>query len=180
MVKLKIIMVGPAEAGKSTIANFLSEAIDFTNYEYRPTPGVRILEFEPSQKNIEIELWDCSGEDRYESLWPVFLWNAHGVIIVYNPETSGHAQELDRLCDNFIVKSLVPHSNALLVANTKDPSHAAAAPEFSGTLASITHVNVNVVENGDAVKTAFEKFVSSLSEGKTYVNDEIGFLALPL
>lgn len=52
------------QTGKSTIANFLSEAIDYTNTEYRPTLGVRILEFEFNSKGArtEIELWDCSGD----------------------------------------------------------------------------------------------------------------------
>uniref|UniRef100_A0A0A9YMF9 Rab-like protein 5 n=1 Tax=Lygus hesperus TaxID=30085 RepID=A0A0A9YMF9_LYGHE len=169
-----------SHAGKSTIANFLSEAIDYSNYEYRPTPGVRILEFDVNHRNVEVELWDCSGEDKYESLWPVFLWNANGVIIVYNPENSGHIMELDRLSDHFIVKSMVPHTNALLVANCKDPTHKPPSPDFHGTLASITHVHANVVENGEVLKSAFEKFVMSISDGKSIINDDLGFLSLPI
>ena len=57
------------QSGKTTIANFLSDSTDNNGDEYRPTQGVRIVEFEANNLNIsnrnikaEIELWDCSGD----------------------------------------------------------------------------------------------------------------------
>ena len=46
MYKVKIVLAGPCQAGKTMIANFLSDATESVGGEYRPTIGVRILEFE--------------------------------------------------------------------------------------------------------------------------------------
>jgi hypothetical protein len=60
------------QSGKTTIANFLSDSTENSSGENRPTQGVRILEFEIQNLNVnneklkaEIELWDCSGDHKY-------------------------------------------------------------------------------------------------------------------
>eukprot|EP00427_Karlodinium_veneficum_P011854 CAMPEP_0169095320 /NCGR_PEP_ID=MMETSP1015-20121227/18415_1 /TAXON_ID=342587 /ORGANISM="Karlodinium micrum, Strain CCMP2283" /LENGTH=194 /DNA_ID=CAMNT_0009156035 /DNA_START=63 /DNA_END=648 /DNA_ORIENTATION=+ len=62
----KVILIGPSEGGKSTIANVLAENAETASETYRPTVGVRILEFEGEVRNVSqrvtIELWDVSGE----------------------------------------------------------------------------------------------------------------------
>ncbi|OWY97464.1 Catalase [Phytophthora megakarya] len=65
MAPLKILIVGPKEAGKSTIANFLAEHSDRLGGQerYQPTIGVRILEIEKGKANVE--LWDVSGDQKY-------------------------------------------------------------------------------------------------------------------
>lgn len=59
------------QCGKTQIANFISESIEESGTP-RPTQGVRIVEFELSSLNIngkntnvDIELWDCSGDHKY-------------------------------------------------------------------------------------------------------------------
>ncbi|OAD58543.1 Rab-like protein 5 [Eufriesea mexicana] len=68
MQPLKIIVTGPSKSGKTTISNFLADATEIP-YDYHPTKGVRILEFEVQNINVnnkhvtkDIELWDCSGD----------------------------------------------------------------------------------------------------------------------
>ncbi|XP_014245644.1 intraflagellar transport protein 22 homolog [Cimex lectularius] len=181
MVKLKIVVIGPKMSGKSTVSNFLSDAIDYNIEDYRPTQGVRILEFEIPQRKIEIELWDCSGDDKYENVWPVFLWEVNGVVLVFNPEEASQLPELDRFYENFVKKTILPHNNALVIANCKDTTMKPQTPELSGSLANITYVNVNVLENGEAMRTAFEQFASSIViDTKEFGNEDISLLALPI
>ena len=52
MYKVKILMVGPCQSGKTMIANFLADATETVGGEYRPTAGVRILEFELGSVNV--------------------------------------------------------------------------------------------------------------------------------
>ena len=52
MYKVKIVMVGPCQSGKTMIANFLADATETVGGEYRPTAGVRILEFELGSVNV--------------------------------------------------------------------------------------------------------------------------------
>lgn len=56
------------------IANFLADATEIP-YDYYPTQGVRILEFEVNDINVDnkyitkdIELWDCSGDSKYNQM----------------------------------------------------------------------------------------------------------------
>lgn len=62
-----------AQSGKTTLANFLSEAGEVGNSAYRPTKGCRIVEFEVPNLEVggtshvataEVELWDISGDKR--------------------------------------------------------------------------------------------------------------------
>ncbi|PSN45041.1 Intraflagellar transport protein 22 [Blattella germanica] len=126
MYKLKILIVGPCaynirhqdvkssepkpktkncqnttrefgDCGKTTISNFLSDATEISSGDYRPTQGVRILEFEAQNLNVnnrhlkaEVELWDCSGDHKFESCWPAIQKDTQGIIFVYNPSTPDH------------------------------------------------------------------------------------------
>ncbi|GLE10842.1 hypothetical protein PINS_up023099 [Pythium insidiosum] len=94
---LKLLIVGPKEAGKTTIANFLCEQTDRLGgpEKYQPTIGVRILELEKNKTNVE--LWDVSGDQVYEACWPAVTKDAHGVILVYNPESHVHESGGDAL-----------------------------------------------------------------------------------
>lgn len=61
------------QSGKTFLANFISEAVNIDEVSVtRPTQGVRIVEFELSdlnvngkRYNVDIELWDCSGDHRF-------------------------------------------------------------------------------------------------------------------
>jgi Rab-like protein 5 len=67
MERVKILLVGPCQAGKSTVANFLGEVAEGLGVAgaYAPTAGVRILEFEREISGlgrVPVELWDVSGD----------------------------------------------------------------------------------------------------------------------
>ncbi|KHJ97423.1 hypothetical protein OESDEN_02594 [Oesophagostomum dentatum] len=54
---------------------------------------VRIVEFESHELEIhehrvevDVELWDCSGDLKYRDCWPAFLDRIEGVILVANPD----------------------------------------------------------------------------------------------
>ena len=64
---IKILVIGPVQSGKSTIANFIAERTQSSGMGYRPTSGVRILQFEreaptnpkrPGVGKVLVELWD--------------------------------------------------------------------------------------------------------------------------
>ena len=53
MLKAKILVVGPPKCGKTVLSNFLSDATENIGTEYRPTKGVRIVEFERRNLNVK-------------------------------------------------------------------------------------------------------------------------------
>ena len=89
-IPLKIAIVGPANSGKTVVANLIADFSDVPPQTYKSTVGVRyegkkgwivnsllycrILEFERTvtrfssksrtnqQVKVAVELWDCSGD----------------------------------------------------------------------------------------------------------------------
>ena len=114
---LKIAIVGPSRVGKSTITNFLSEFSHIVTPDYHPTVATRILEMEKTYtddqaKNIpilknnkltkaKIELWDISGDRRYESSWPACQYGLHGAIIVVDATDSKYDNVIDDWMNGF-------------------------------------------------------------------------------
>lgn len=93
--KVKILVLGPSGVGKTVLSNLIADHSDTPPSVYHPTVGVRILEMrkEPpranrraGETNVEIELWDCSGDPRYESSWNCFRKDVNGIIFVFDGE----------------------------------------------------------------------------------------------
>lgn len=89
--ELKILVVGPPRSGKTELADIISAASKgFQGKPYQPTIGTRILEFETQvevtglQTNISVQLWDTSGDEKWQMTWPAVAKGADGVMIVYN------------------------------------------------------------------------------------------------
>jgi Rab-like protein 5 len=68
----------------------------------------------------DVELWDCSGNPRYQASWPALYWETNGVIFVFNPEDESHGNELDNLYENFAKKSRLTDTQFVVFAHVKD------------------------------------------------------------
>ncbi|XP_032803235.1 intraflagellar transport protein 22 homolog isoform X2 [Petromyzon marinus] len=149
MFKAKILVVGPVKSGKTTMANFLGDATEAVGGEYSPTQGVRILEFESGTVDVsgravtcEVELWDCSGDMKFEACWPALQRDVSGVMLVFDAEQASHARELEAWHTAFVLQPRLQESQCLLVAHHKPGSDAsrplpglgerAAPPGFYG------------------------------------------------
>jgi hypothetical protein len=70
----------------------------------------RILEFDASTHSAQswkngresIELWDCSGDKKYEKCFPAIMKGAVGAILVYNPDDAEHINQLQYWHDKLI------------------------------------------------------------------------------
>jgi len=76
MSRIKLLVVGPLKSGKSTVANIIGDLSEGLPDHYRPTVGCRIVELErdpppaiASFGKINLELWDVSGDFKYEKCW---------------------------------------------------------------------------------------------------------------
>ena len=108
MSRIKLLVVGPQKSGKSTIANLLGELAETPSETYRPTVGCRIIEHErdpppavASFGKITLELWDVSGDFKYEKCWEPIQQDTHGLIFVYNPAAPGTEDILNQLVQLF-------------------------------------------------------------------------------
>ena len=108
MSKIKILVLGPCKAGKTTITNTLGDLQDGPSTIYRPTIGCRIVDFErdppPSVSQfgkIHIELWDVSGDFKYEKCWAPMQQDVQGIIFVYDPQNPESEDDLKRWVEMF-------------------------------------------------------------------------------
>jgi len=168
MSKTKVLLLGPCESGKSFLANFLSEAFETTSGNYRPTHGVRILEFETHgvvvngrNTKTDIELWDVSGDRRYEACWPAISKDASAIIFVFNPEVKTHERELDSWHTHFAQD--LRDSQCIVFAHQK-PSSPSGKPDIylSGAFSKTATVVTNLEEDPDAVRMEFTNFLGRL------------------
>ncbi|TET56393.1 MAG: GTP-binding protein [Promethearchaeota archaeon] len=81
----KIIIIGPAAVGKSSLIRRFVEN-KFT-LQYKFTIGVdfmtKIIEYEPN-KSARLTLWDIGGQDRFKILRRNFYDGANGALVVFD------------------------------------------------------------------------------------------------
>lgn len=87
MLNFKVILVGDADTGKTKYVDKLV-ACD-TNKDYIPTEGCQIktLRYRSSdEKTIQIHIWDCAGDEKYEGLGDGYYINANAAIVMFDHE----------------------------------------------------------------------------------------------
>lgn len=188
MHTLKLVMMGPTGSGKTTIANFLADATEIP-YDHHPTQGVRILEFEVNDVEInnkhiskDIELWDCSGDRKFENCWPAMRKDVHGVILVYNAKVQDSLKELREFYDYFINGAKLEPNNCVIFHFDANSAPSNASKVISSSFPNISHVKCNVEDGGDKLKADFRLFLSALmsklredKEEKLILSDNILF-----
>ena len=111
MTKIKLLIAGPTQSGKSTLTTVLtSDAVPDSSF-YLPTVGTRIVEVVRNTKLVEI--WEIPGDLRYQHLWPVLAEGAVATILVF---ATDQRNELEAF-----TKSL-PMKNALVIQTGKKTS----------------------------------------------------------
>nr|CDJ87135.1 Rab-like protein 5 [Haemonchus contortus] len=94
-----------------------------TSISSRCETRVRIVEFESHELDIrrqrievDVELWDCSGDLKYRDCWPAIRDGIEGVILVANPDENT-GEDLKIWYDEFIASSNLDPENVLIVLN---------------------------------------------------------------
>ncbi|XP_061461405.1 intraflagellar transport protein 22 homolog isoform X1 [Rhineura floridana] len=170
MLKVKILFVGPIEAGKSVLANFLSESTEGIG-SYLPTHGVRILEYEKPHiggngKGVgcRFELWDCGGDQKFETCWPALMKDSHGVVIIFNPDLPSHVKEIEMWYSCFVQQQQLLESQCLLIAHQKpgcttDPENFTLPPPLN----RLQLVHSSLEEDPEDVRMEFVKYLKGVT-----------------
>ncbi|GBG24997.1 Intraflagellar transport protein 22-like [Hondaea fermentalgiana] len=185
----KVLIVGPEQSGKSTIANMLAgvvsaaphdrdepEDISLRDQPYRATAAVRVVEFEAQltssqarnwggDRSVEVEIWDTSGATKYESCWPAIQQKADGVVIVYNPENPNHLAEVETWYEWFVVKTGLKQDQCLVLANDRNsgPEDPRANPPAVLDDCELIYTDAS---DADKIKTAFQDLVATIGSFK--------------
>ncbi|MFX1378968.1 MAG: Rab family GTPase [Promethearchaeota archaeon] len=156
----KIIIIGPAAVGKSSlIRRFVDNAFS-TDYQF--TLGVdfmsKLVEYEPT-KYARLSIWDIGGQDRFQVMRRNFYEGAQGALLVFD---LSREQTFYKMQDWFsdlyqTIKKDVPK---IIIGNKKDIISEIGYiidREIIGTF--INNINTNLIETsaktGENVKKAF-------------------------
>jgi len=117
---LKVIMVGSCGVGKTQLVSKYTRN-EFTE-ENNMTIGVDFtpMKVEINEKNISINIWDTSGEDKYQSITSVYYRGATGVILVYDITSKESFEDLSTKWMKQIRSNIDPKSPIMLVGNKSD------------------------------------------------------------
>ncbi|XP_060612964.1 intraflagellar transport protein 22 homolog [Anolis sagrei] len=170
MLRVKILFVGPSEAGKSVLANFLSESTEGIG-SYIPTQGVRILEFEKPHLNgnskgagCRFELWDCSGDQKFETCWPALTKDSHGAVIVFNPDLPSHVKEIEMWHSCFVQQQQLLDSQCLLIAHHKPGSSGDTEDlHLPPPLNRLQLIHSSLEEDPEDVRMEFIKYLKKIT-----------------
>lgn len=120
MVKIKIILVGASQVGKTMLLNFLRKS---RVVHYIPTIGVDLQIH--TKKGVEYHIWDTSGNPSYKHIVRTFFKNANVVILVYNNEDN--FKTVQQLYDTFIMLNKCNDPSCYLVCtNENETSYGAS------------------------------------------------------
>jgi Rab-like protein 5 len=132
--RVKIILAGPKDSGKTCIANYLGNLTPELTPTSRPTIGVRIVEFERTglklvkQKAIQrdgkvlVELWDVSGEKNFQACWPSICKDAQGLLLAFNPDARNAEKDIEFWYKSFNAR--IKDSSCLVLAHHRDEESA--------------------------------------------------------
>ncbi|XP_068197136.1 intraflagellar transport protein 22 homolog [Antennarius striatus] len=169
MFKTKILFIGPSESGKTILANFLSDITENVGGEYRPTQGVRIVEFESQlegsgdNRACDVELWDCSGDLKFESCWPILMKDSSGVVIIFNPDVPSHLREIGTWYSTFIASQGMQDNRCLLIAHHKPGSGVEDKRlPLASDLSRLMLIHSNLEEEPEDVRRAFSRYLGNV------------------
>lgn len=116
--KLKVVLIGDINVGKTSIAMRFSQ--DKFDDRYKQTIGASFISKIAIVKSdvIHFQIWDTAGQERYKSLVPMYLRGAHMAFIVYDITDPGSFAHID-----FWLDALRHHCDMVsivLVANKCD------------------------------------------------------------
>jgi hypothetical protein len=128
------------------------------------------------QDGIPVELWDTSGDLKYERCWSAFLQGndeilkstnekatetlsqenvVDAIILIYNPESPNHTTEIQTWYENFAI-----NSRRLPAGGSKPPKNK-SRPYFM----LLEHKKHGSDPNNNAIKNSYNNLPKSLQDG---------------
>jgi small GTP-binding protein len=100
-LEFKVVVIGAVSVGKTSITNRLQYS-QFEE-EYQPTVGAGYVAHRANYRgqDVELQIWDTAGMERYRSLGPIYYRDALAAIVVYAQDDQQSASALTKWLDAF-------------------------------------------------------------------------------
>ena len=107
MDRYKIIILGPANSGKTTILNQIKGDYNPMPDLYIPTLGVDLgcKSINIKNKEVKIQFWDTAGQERFDSIVSLFYKKANMAFIVFDISDININFSIDSLIEKIYLQS---------------------------------------------------------------------------
>ncbi|KAK8882106.1 hypothetical protein M9Y10_044746 [Tritrichomonas musculus] len=118
ILEFKVVIIGSVAVGKTSITN----RIQYNQFEeeYQATIGAGYTPYKTSfnGKDVELQIWDTAGMERYKSLGPIYYRDAVAAIIVYDQTDQESANAIKTWYEAF--RSTVKTQAVIIIVGNKD------------------------------------------------------------
>lgn len=118
ILEFKIVIIGSVAVGKTAITN----RIQYNEFEeeYQATIGAGYIPYRTTcdGKEVELQIWDTAGMERYKSLGPIYYREAVGAIIVYDQTDQDSANAIKKWLEAF--RTTVKTPATIMIVGNKD------------------------------------------------------------
>ena len=118
--EFKVVMVGDSGVGKtSLVEKFYTGGFNESQNTTVGAAYVKALVSLNESTNVTLNIWDTAGQERFQSLIPLYLRNALGIIFVFDLSAQNSIQMLDSIYAS-LQDQLTDEMQILLCGNKVD------------------------------------------------------------
>jgi len=122
-------------------------------------------------ESVNVELWDCSGDNTYSSCWPAIIESTDGILFMYNP--SEHQEnDLAYWYETFATPLRLKESSCLIFAHYKSLSEKRSQETLSGALSRIAREDTCLDTPNEKYRQAFDSLVVNILVTKQEKDEE--------
>ena len=119
---IKVVLVGDSGVGKSSLLNSLMNRYDINHTH--PTIGAAFAALkydDPIYETVTLNLWDTAGQEKFQSLLPMYLRDADIIVFVYDTANIETLENINSKWIKTVKKSENEHKTTwMLVGNKVD------------------------------------------------------------
>ena len=168
---LKIVVVGPPQSGKTELENIIAAISKGFKGDCQPTYCLRIVEFTAQidvfnlQTNVSAQLWDTSGDAKYNAAWPAIAYQADGVVLVYNAYDKNQGRQIEQYAKSF-AKDINEDQCIVVAHKIGESEEKPVRPKLPKSLEKSEIVIVNAKEGIDQFLEQFNAFLGRVQQAK--------------
>jgi small GTP-binding protein len=177
--EFKIVLLGEGGGGKTSISERLSQGIFDPNTA--PTVGYSYVKstYNVGGLTVTLNLWDTCGQEKFQSLVPLYMRNAHALIFVFDVSSERAMASLKGVYDA-VSDQIEPEMVCYLCGNKTDlvnlPEMDWAEFENWGSSHNMT-LELTSAKTGSGIKDMFndiaKDMVSCWPDGKRFRSKDV-------